>query len=108
MGKGSALDLNQHLKQMQMCMEKWKEDASPLLSGESCFPDLNTEKQPADDVLKSLFSEVGPELEAYTEMALELLCGQLLLTDIRTVLWTVLGDFRGIPRKPYHMLRKQT
>ena len=73
--KGSVLDLNQHLRQMQVCMEKWEDDASPLPSGESCFPDLNTEKQREDDV----YSEVDPELEAYTEMALELLCGQLLL-----------------------------
>ena len=28
MSKGSVLDLNQHLKRMQM--EKWTEDASPL------------------------------------------------------------------------------
>ena len=48
-------------------------------SGESCFPNLNTDKQLADDMLKSLFSEVDPELEAYTEMTLELLCDQLLL-----------------------------
>jgi E1A/CREB-binding protein len=76
MHKGSILDLNVHLHQMQLCLEKWTEDSSQLFSGESCFENVSAVK---DDIHMSLFTEASPEIEAYTTMALELLCGQLLI-----------------------------
>lgn len=77
MKNGSILDLNSFLKEMQGSMEKWALDASPLLTGELCFHQITLNS--SDEVYNVLFAPADDEIDAFTTMAFERLCGQLLI-----------------------------
>ena len=69
--------MNPHLEHLQRKLKELHQDASPLLQGQVIFEDVNVHK---DDIYDSLFSTCDdPSLEMYTQMALELSIGRMLL-----------------------------
>ena len=76
MKEGSIMQLNKPLLEMQQAMEKWAEDGSTILVDRNCF----SESPVIEDCLyEALLEDVDAELDSFTIMALELLCGQLLI-----------------------------
>ncbi|MES9880650.1 MAG: hypothetical protein ABW185_07190 [Sedimenticola sp.] len=73
---GSILDLNPVLHHLQVKLEEFSKDSSPLLAGIEVFPDMVIHK---DEVFTSLFQSRDAVDETYTQMALELVAGGMLL-----------------------------
>ncbi|MES9884866.1 MAG: hypothetical protein ABW185_28810 [Sedimenticola sp.] len=75
----NVLALNNHLHQVKMQLEQWAQDASHVLSGVSLF-DEDEVSITKDAVYDSLFApSENLVLETYTQMALELCFGGMLL-----------------------------
>ena len=74
----SVLDLNPHLLQLQLSLQKLSKDASPLLEAEPIFSEdivmINK-----DSMFEELFKPLEPKLQILTQQALELMCGSVLL-----------------------------
>ena len=66
--------VNHPLHQLQLKLTQWKEDASPLLTGDSPF-DIDK----SDEVTVKLLEPSDPESEVMTIQALELICCGVLL-----------------------------
>eukprot|EP00057_Strongylocentrotus_purpuratus_P029094 XP_011683568.1 PREDICTED: uncharacterized protein LOC105447354 isoform X1 [Strongylocentrotus purpuratus] len=72
---GNIFDTNEPLHQLQTKLMVWKEDASPLLAGDSPF-NIST----GDDISKKLLDSTDAEAEMLTTQALELIsCAVLLI-----------------------------
>ena len=74
----SILELNPHLHQLQISLQCYCQDASPLLEGENTF-DLNVAPIDKSIVYDSLFEVDDQEFQILTQQALELICSALLL-----------------------------
>ncbi|XP_048751175.2 uncharacterized protein LOC125662866 [Ostrea edulis] len=71
------LDLNPVLLNLKLSLQDLSHDATPLLEGHPIFPDENVHK---DEIYESLFENTNdPAFEMYTQMALELALGGMLL-----------------------------
>ena len=75
----NVLSLNKQLYQLKIQLEQWARDASPVLSGDSLFDEQEASIS-KDDVYECLIAPTeNPVLETYTQMALELCFGGMLL-----------------------------
>lgn len=73
----NIIALNPYLDALKTKLEIFCKDSSTLLTGEQVFPDIQINK---DEIYQSLFSDVDdPILDTYTQMALELAAGGMLL-----------------------------
>uniref|UniRef100_A0A8W8MPP0 Uncharacterized protein n=1 Tax=Magallana gigas TaxID=29159 RepID=A0A8W8MPP0_MAGGI len=73
----NILDLNPVLLNMKLNLQDLSQDASPLLEGHLVFPEESVHK---DEVYDSLFENTNDAIfETYTQMALELAIGGMLL-----------------------------
>lgn len=73
----NILDLNPVLLNMKLNLQDLSQDASPLLEGHLIFPEESVHK---DEVYDSLFENTDDAVfETYTQMALELALGGMLL-----------------------------
>ncbi|KAK3084521.1 hypothetical protein FSP39_014699 [Pinctada imbricata] len=73
----NILDLNPILLTLKTKLEEFSKNAHPLLSGTPVFSEMIIHK---DDIYESLFKDTGePSFDAYTQMALELISGGMLL-----------------------------
>ncbi|VDI77284.1 Hypothetical predicted protein [Mytilus galloprovincialis] len=73
--EGSILDINNHLLQMKLCLSQWAADGSEPFSGALMYDVSLLDK---DDLYNELFKETNdPQLDSFTQIALELLCAQL-------------------------------
>lgn len=73
----NILALNPHLSHLQVQLENLSKDASPLMNAQPVFPHTELHK---DDIYHSLFLVTGDAVdETYTQMALELICGGMML-----------------------------
>ncbi|XP_062619841.1 uncharacterized protein LOC134281392 [Saccostrea cucullata] len=73
----NVLALNPYLLILRDKLSELCGDASPLLKGEPIFPDVAIKR---DQIYESLFSETDdPVIETYSQMALELALGGMLL-----------------------------
>ncbi|CAC5402827.1 unnamed protein product [Mytilus coruscus] len=73
--EGSILDINNHLLQMKLCLSQWAADGSEPFTGALMY-DVSLLDQ--DDLYNELFKETNdPQLDSFTQIALELLCAQL-------------------------------
>lgn len=71
------LSLNPYLLILKDKLSEFCRDASPLLRGRTIFPDIHINN---DQIYVSVFSETDdPVIETYTQMALELALGGMLL-----------------------------
>lgn len=74
---GNILDLNPVLLNMKLNLQDLSQDASPLLEGHLVFPEESVHK---DEIYDSLFENTNDAIfETYTQMALELAIGGMLL-----------------------------
>lgn len=79
----NVLSLNPYLLILKDKISELCRDTSPLLRGETIFPDIPINN---DQIYVSLFSETDdPVIETYTQMALELALGGMLLILKRQV-----------------------
>lgn len=74
-----VLSLNTYLHQLKLNLESWSKDASPLLSGETVFGESESEIH-KDCIYEALTApSEDPMTEAYTQMALEICLGSMLI-----------------------------
>ena len=76
----SILELNPHLHQLQISLQCYCQDASPLLEGENTF-DLNVAPIDKSIVYDSLLEADDQEFQILTQQALELICSALLCLE---------------------------
>lgn len=77
--KGSILDLNDHLLQMKVSLMQWSNDGSEPFSGSQMFSQ-NVVDIDKDELYYELFKETNdPQLDSFTQIALELLSAQCLI-----------------------------
>ena len=75
----SVLEMNPHLHQLQISMERCSKDAQSLLEGENIF-DENLAPITKDQIFEELFKvPEDEEFQILTQQALELLCTSILL-----------------------------
>ncbi|CAH1267617.1 Hypp3773 [Branchiostoma lanceolatum] len=73
------LDLNPHLHQMQLSLDRWSKDASSMMEGEALF-DEEVVKRNKDALYQSLFAaSEDEELDVLTQQALEVICASMLI-----------------------------
>ena len=75
---GSILDLNPHLHQLQISLQRFAQDASHLLDGEPVF-DINLVPIDQSVVFENLLESDDQEFQVLTQQALELVCSAMLL-----------------------------
>ena len=75
---GCILDLNPHLHQLQISLQCFAQDASPLLDGEPVF-DINLVPIDQSVVFENLLESDDQEFQVLTQQALELVCSAMLL-----------------------------
>ena len=77
--KGSILDLNDHLLQMKVSLMQWSNDGSEPFSGSQMFSQ-NVVDIDKDELYYELFKETNdPQLDSFTQIALELLSAPFLI-----------------------------
>ncbi|CAH1248547.1 Hypp8230 [Branchiostoma lanceolatum] len=75
----SVLNMNVHLHQIQLCLERWSKDASSLLAGEALFNGEVVTRH-KDAMISSLFeASEDDELDILTQQALEVVCAPILI-----------------------------
>ena len=76
--KESIFYLNPHLHQLQLSLQRFSKDASPLLDKECAFSDHVVDVQ-KDEIYDSLFQLQDEESQVLTQQILELLCLTILI-----------------------------
>ena len=77
--KGSILDLSDHLLHMKVSLMQWSNDGSEQFSGSQMFSQ-NVVDIDKDELYYELFKETNdPQLDSFTQIALELLSAQFLI-----------------------------
>ncbi|XP_060605769.1 uncharacterized protein LOC132758233 [Ruditapes philippinarum] len=75
----NCLSLNTHLLQLKIALENWSKDAAPFLEGECVFEEM-VAPITRDCVNDALFTPTDdPVIETYTQMALEVSFGAMLI-----------------------------
>ena len=75
----SILDISKDLHQIQLTLQSWTRDGSLPLGGEKMFSDDRAPMK-KDELYDALFKESGDaNLDSMTQMALELICAEMLV-----------------------------
>ena len=95
--KGSILDLYDHLLQMKVSLMQWSNDGSEPFSGLQMFSQ-NVIDIDKDELYYELFKETNdPQLDSFTQIALELLSAQFLIILERQASTQLPGDVYWTP-----------